>query len=375
MNETELKPIGKVELAQSADDLDAVFRFRYEVYTEEMGFHFPWSDDAARRLKDRVDAQSLNFFIRNSEGEIVGVIRLHTFSDQNVTKTLAEKYETHHFSETYEGSSRMLIARFLIRKDYRARSKAAWKLILEAYRQCELNNAPLVFIDCSPHLVKFYEALGFRRYAANFTDEVLGYKIPMVILLNDTPYLEKVSSPLFLLARHRADARSMEAWYNAQFPKFGNSVFLQQFDSQELLANVASHAGTLPENFHKVSQKLKSSCLIHVKKGDTVLKQGEMSNEMYLVLKGTLDVLFSNDGKNKQSVTILGPGEVFGELGFLMRSPRTSTVVALEDAELLMIAADKAEQLIEIHPKESAVLFLDLIRLLAQRYVERYQTV
>ncbi|MBV6492851.1 MAG: hypothetical protein LDLANPLL_00856 [Turneriella sp.] len=374
MSETELKALGKVELAQNADELGAVFRFRYEVYTEEMGFHFPWSDDTARRLKDRVDDESLNFFIRNSDNEIVGVIRLHTFTDENVSEEILAKYETHHFTETYKGSARMLISRFLIRKDYRARSKAAWKLILEAYRQCELNNAPIVFIDCSPHLVKFYEALGFRRYAANFTDEVLGYKIPMVILLNDTPYLEKVSSPLFVLARHRSDTRSMEGWYNTKFPKFGNAVFVQQFDSQELLANMVSHAGTLPENFHKISQKLKSSCLIHAKKGDTVLKQGEMSNEMYLVLKGTLDVLFSNDGQTKQSIAILGPGEVFGELGFLMRSPRTSTVVALEDAELLMIAADKAEQLIEIHPKESAVLFLDLIRLLAQRYVERYRT-
>lgn len=367
--------VSPVKLAETSAELQNIYRFRYKVYTDEMDFHFPWANKEERLLQDPIDGQSLNFYVKNRQDEIVGVIRLVIFSDQSAPEGIIKKYHTHHFSEEFEGTNRIMISRFLVREDYRLHSKAAWKLIQECYHQCERNLAPLVFIDCSPHLVKFYEALGFRRYAPNFTDDVLGYKVPMVILLQDVDYLRKVSSPLYIFARKRRDARNLDDWYKTVFPRFNDSMFTGQFGAEKLMANLTAHASTLPSTFHKISQKLKTSCLIDCRKGDYVIRQGEMGNEMYMILSGAFEVQFSAQENKTESLGILGPGDVFGELGFLVRSPRTSSLVALEDSQLLMIAADKVEQIVDMHPKESAELFLDLIKLMAQRFVDRYQTV
>ncbi|MCB1200980.1 MAG: GNAT family N-acetyltransferase [Leptospiraceae bacterium] len=367
--------LGSVTLAESQEELAEIYRFRYEVYTEEMGYVFPWSDSQNKSLKDSVDDQSLNYYIRCESGEIIGVIRLFVFNDENVPESVLSKYRSNFFSEEFTGTNRMVISRFLIREDYRARSKAAWKLIQECYHQCDRNLVPLVFIDCSPHLVKFYEALGFRRYTDNFTDEVLGYKVPMVIILPDVEYLRKVGSPLYIFARKRRDARDVEEWYHATFPDIGDAILAQKVGTERLLSSIASHQASLPITFNQLSQKLKTSCVIKSRKNDIVIRQGEMGNEMYLVLSGAVEVIFYRSENNPQSLGILGPGDVFGELGFLVRSPRTSTIRALEDTELLMIAADKVEQLVDQYPKETAQLFLELIRLMARRFVDRYTTV
>lgn len=367
--------VSPVKLAESADELNAVYRFRYAVYTQEMQFHFPWADKEKELLSDPIDNESLNYYVKNKQDEIVGVIRLVIFNDTSAPDGVQKKYHTHHFSEEFEGSNRIMISRFLVRSDYRLHSKAAWKLIQECYHQCERNLAPLVFIDCSPHLVKFYEALGFRRYAPNFTDDVLGYKIPMTILLQDVDYLRKVSSPLYILARKRRDARNLETWYKEVFPQFSDSMFAGQFGAEKLMANLTAHASTLPATFHKVAQKLKTTCLIDCSKDDFVIRQGEMGNEMYLILSGAFEVQFNAQEDKTQSLGILGPGDVFGELGFLVRSPRTTSIRALEDAQLLMVAADKVEQIVDMHPREAAELFLDLTKLMAKRYIDRFQSV
>ena len=73
------------------------------------------------------------------------------------------------------------------------------------------------------------------------------------------------------------------------------------------------------------------------KKGETVVKEGEQAVAFFVVTKGKLEVT-KGAGAKKHKLDTFGPGSVFGETALLDGGPRTATIVALEDAECLVLS-------------------------------------
>lgn len=111
----------------------------------------------------------------------------------------------------------------------------------------------------------------------------------------------------------------------------GSSLFCEL--SYEALAELAQHA---------------QSRLVRAKQ--VVLAQGERSDEMYAVIHGRLKVMRSNTEGRELTLAILEAGEVFGELAMLDGGPRTATIEALEDCELLVLQRAMVDQYLNAHP-------------------------
>ena len=75
-------------------------------------------------------------------------------------------------------------------------------------------------------------------------------------------------------------------------------------------------------------------------RGETVIRQGERGESLFLVTRGRVEVKVASGGE-ASVVGTLGEGSVFGEMSLLTGDPRTATVVALEDTEV--IAVPRAE--------------------------------
>jgi CRP/FNR family cyclic AMP-dependent transcriptional regulator len=70
----------------------------------------------------------------------------------------------------------------------------------------------------------------------------------------------------------------------------------------------------------------------------TVMASGDPTDSLYIVLSGRLKVMMSDAEGKEVFLSILGPGEFFGEMGLIDDAPRSASVVSIEPCELLSIA-------------------------------------
>jgi hypothetical protein len=107
---------------------------------------------------------------------------------------------------------------------------------------------------------------------------------------------------------------------------------------------------------------------VRVAAGGTAVREGEAGDSLYLVVQGTLSVTTAGDGASVE-VGRLGPGDFFGEVSLLTEKPRTATVTAVTDAELLRLGRDTVAELRRRHPEIEASL-REFHRRRAERTIE-----
>ncbi|MGH8172872.1 MAG: DUF1003 domain-containing protein [Rhodanobacteraceae bacterium] len=84
--------------------------------------------------------------------------------------------------------------------------------------------------------------------------------------------------------------------------------------------------------------------------GETLFTTGEPGESLYVVRAGEIELFIKDTAGQKISLAIASPGEVFGELALLDRSPRTATAVALTDCTLLELDRDDLQMLFQKSP-------------------------
>ncbi|MCB9982461.1 MAG: EAL domain-containing protein [Rhodospirillales bacterium] len=73
------------------------------------------------------------------------------------------------------------------------------------------------------------------------------------------------------------------------------------------------------------------------KAGETIMKQGDEGRCAYIIEKGRVEILIDTRNGETQYLGSRGPGAMIGEMAILDNAPRTATVRAIEDCELLEI--------------------------------------
>lgn len=87
------------------------------------------------------------------------------------------------------------------------------------------------------------------------------------------------------------------------------------------------------------------------KPGKVLMREGELANEMFVVVEGTLDV--TRDGEH---IADIGPGGFAGEMALLAHTHRNSTVSAKTDCSVLHLDGRQFSTLIEKTPSIAAKL-------------------
>ena len=85
-------------------------------------------------------------------------------------------------------------------------------------------------------------------------------------------------------------------------------------------------------------------------RGTVILRQGEISDAVFVVGSGSAEALLSTGDGTQLSLATMGKGEVFGEMGALERRARSATVRTKEPSTILAIHGPQFRELMGEHP-------------------------
>jgi CRP-like cAMP-binding protein len=84
--------------------------------------------------------------------------------------------------------------------------------------------------------------------------------------------------------------------------------------------------------------------------GETVVREGEPSDGLYLVLEGELDVVKHKDAR-RVVMGRLREGDLFGEMSCLRKAPASASVVVRRAGTLLRLPRTEFDALVSTHPQ------------------------
>ena len=72
-------------------------------------------------------------------------------------------------------------------------------------------------------------------------------------------------------------------------------------------------------------------------RGSVIMVEGDRVDSLYIVISGRLKVMMGEADGKEVILSIIGPGEFFGEMGLIDDRPRSASVIAIEPCELLSV--------------------------------------
>ncbi|MBI4322728.1 MAG: cyclic nucleotide-binding domain-containing protein [Candidatus Omnitrophica bacterium] len=130
-------------------------------------------------------------------------------------------------------------------------------------------------------------------------------------------------------------------------------------DKLAILRRIALFASCAEEQLHLIAER---SRLVEYKKGETIYREGDRAEALYIIASGRLQVFTVTNGQ-KQLYTVLHNGDTFGEISLLTGETHSATVEALNDTLVLELQKRDFEDLINQIPS----LVLHLSRVLSKR--------
>jgi CRP/FNR family cyclic AMP-dependent transcriptional regulator len=98
--------------------------------------------------------------------------------------------------------------------------------------------------------------------------------------------------------------------------------------------------------------------------GQALMHKGQVGDELMILMAGRVKITSTTAEGKEIVLDFRQPGDLLGELAVLDDRPRSSSVVALEPAEALVLAGREFRAVVEARPR----IALELLRLLSRRF-------
>ena len=363
-----------IALAESEEEKRAVYRFRYRIYVEEMGKYRSVADHAQRMFYEPCDAHS-RIMYASENGEVVATARSTWGGDAPFPQRMIDQYGLAPFLAELPASASSVGERGMVAPRLRG-TDLFLRLIGTAMRSANERRIQLCFGDCEPHLLNLYLGLGQRTYSKkNINSPEAGYLIPILFVPEDVAYLRRINSPLLAYVRDfGADARIPQCV--ERLTAAGTAVMSRRLVGSaaywgEVHGALSEIKGTRPSALDGFTEEEAARCLeksniIECRDGDRLLKKGGVARNLFVVLDGTVEV---RDGETP--LAVFGPGDVFGEMAFLLERPRSQDVYAASDGvRLLSLSEATLRELIASDPAIAAHLMLNISKMLCLRLLK-----
>jgi CRP-like cAMP-binding protein len=163
-------------------------------------------------------------------------------------------------------------------------------------------------------------------------------------------------TPVELLVLKRPDFDRLVRERFAIVGKLGGEL-----ERERLLGAMPLFADLSPDELRTLADRLTE---LELPAGQPVVRQGEPGDAFYLVARGQLAVQVEPGDESASGpaephqVTVLGPGEHFGELSLLSDQPRSASVVTLTHSRLFVLRKADFDRLLRSNAEASPGLEL-----------------
>jgi len=363
-----------IRMAQTDEEKLAVYRFRYDIYVEEMGRYRAVADHVRRLLVEPED-ETARIFFAAQDGEVVATSRLSWGGDGPFSARQIEHYQLEPFLAELPPEAMAVGERGMVAA--RLRGGPLFSDLRQVSRRfVSEKRIQLIFGACEPHLLSLYLGHGSRPYAKhNINSPEAGYLIPIVTVVEDVEHLRRIGSPDAETAVDFGNDARIPACVDRLVPRGGNVLSQRLAETGAYWGEIHRALGELGDGHFSaldgLSEEEAERCLgrsniIECSAGDRVLKKGGVARNMFVVLDGTLEV---RDGETL--VRVMSPGDVFGEIAFLLGRPRSADVYAATDGvRVLSLSESRIHHMIASDPGVAAQLLLNIAKILCLRILK-----
>jgi len=361
---------------------EGIYRFLYEIWSDEFHRSMEGMDHEHRLLHDALDETAQHFVAIDPSGRIQGCVRVNMLGNTALPEKLQAQLRTVELIKLFGGEQVYYLSHFAVAPEARGRTVAS--LLLGALYGLCLDQGALVGISyCSLQFISFYYQLGYRPYTENFRIDA-GIRVPIVHCARDRAYLEEIKSPLARLCPSAIDDKGAAARKLInQFPAFKNPAFGRKKPhhlwarlAHMMPDDTAAGRNNFFAGFSVDEQRILGQRLTEItfSQGEHIYRRGETEQGMGVLMSGSLGVEFSASGPSR-IIYVMQPGELFGEIGSLGGERRTVSLVALERSQALLFPSDLLERAERADPALGFTLAKKLLKILATRFVHFAETV
>ncbi|MBF0452783.1 MAG: cyclic nucleotide-binding domain-containing protein [Candidatus Magnetomorum sp.] len=118
---------------------------------------------------------------------------------------------------------------------------------------------------------------------------------------------------------------------------------------------------------------LEISQLMSISAGEDVLKQAELSMDLFLLITGRLNVSMAYSSMNArrfQKIAVLKSGDIFGEIGFLEGKRRSANITSIDGSKILKVDGMKLHEVFELNQHLGYVMIRNIALVIARRLVD-----
>jgi hypothetical protein len=315
----------KVKIAETLEEKEAVFRFRYKIYIEEMNKIFlEGIHHEKKMIFDEYDLSENTFIVYTGDlTDITASVTLKVWKQQNIPQQIREKFQIDLFSNIHDLAISELCYFTVSKKN---RGKLAFIVLSKAIAyEAFKHNLDMTFCVCMPGLVSYYEKLGFRLYSHKLIPlNEGGLRVPMVLLPYDREHPDKNSLLIpNIIKTHLKNISDQKILKVAKINSILKDKSQIVITSSEEIAKTIEHANLTKETCTLLSfislKELATLCgmILNIEETALFLRRGVDDKDIYVILAGEANVMI--DGI---VIKTLQKGDIFGEMAFFLEQGR-----------------------------------------------------
>lgn len=338
-----------IRIARTAQEREAVYRLRYEIYLQEQGTHdHPELDEVRGWLHGPIDDDpATRIYYLGTPERVLGTVRVRVWGPGEVPEAVARL----HSIDLLPGAGERTIGDIkmvMLRRDLRGAAAAPAMLvnaILEASRDRPVD---LWFAFGAPGLVRHYARLGFDPHGGRFFLGPRGLQVSLLGLPGDLGALAGRGTPI-----RRALARVPQSGLSCAELRAvmdgERSVRTDLAALREVVEGAARTPGHVLSGLSAPALDViaRAAVLLELQDGERLIREGFIGKELYIVVDGR--VVASRGG------AVLGsrePGDVIGEVAFLGVSDYRTADCAVEGRTTVLALRHSLLRLLDPHPAD-----------------------